>query len=94
MPGGRLPEKGKKTLCQISGLKSGCSRLKYLRSGRLQESFWTVFHWGTKRLFTKWLHVGRGHLWEVVTSRELTVLMSTIQLHWFESLSVLLFEDD
>ena len=33
------PETENKRICQISGLKSGRSRFKYLRSGRLRESF-------------------------------------------------------
>ena len=33
------PETENKRICQISDLKSGHSRFKYLRSGRLRESF-------------------------------------------------------
>ena len=43
MPGGRLPEKENKRMCQISGPKSGRGRLRNLLSGRLRESFETVF---------------------------------------------------
>ena len=38
MPGGRLRETENKRICQISGPKSGHSRLRSLRSGRLRES--------------------------------------------------------
>ena len=39
MPGGRLPEKENKRICQISGPKSDRGHLRNLRSGRLRESF-------------------------------------------------------
>ena len=39
MPGGCLPETQNKRIYQISGPKSGCSRLGNLGSGRLRESF-------------------------------------------------------
>ena len=51
VPGGRLRETGNKKIYQISGLKGGCGRLKYLRNGHLRGSFGTVFDWETKRLF-------------------------------------------
>ena len=38
MLGDRLPEAENKKICQISGLKSGCSPLGNLNGGRLQES--------------------------------------------------------
>ena len=38
MPGGCLPETENKRMCQISGPKSGHSRLRNLHSGRLRES--------------------------------------------------------
>ena len=39
MPGGYLPETENKRMCQISGPKSGRSRLRNLCSGSLRESF-------------------------------------------------------
>ena len=66
MPAGRLPETESKRIYQISSPKSGRGRLRNLGSGRLRESFETVFDWETKRLFVKWSLTGGGRLREVV----------------------------
>ena len=49
MLGGRLLETENKRVYQISCLKSGRGRLRILSSGRLWESFETVFDWEKKK---------------------------------------------
>ena len=76
MLGGWLTETEKKRICQTSALKTGCSRLRNLSTGHLRESPSNSIWLSNKvvKLFTKWLLMGGGHLWEVVVMRELTVL--------------------
>ena len=61
-------QKHKTKICQISGLKSGRSRLRNLRSGRFRESFWNSI-WVRNK--TRYLQSGR--LREVVAMTELTL---------------------
>ena len=50
MLGGRLLETDIKRKWQISGLESGCIRLRNLSSGRLPESFWNSI-WTRNKMF-------------------------------------------
>ena len=62
MPGGNLPETENKRMCQISGPKSGRSRLRNLCSGSLGESFWNSVWLRNKTVICKVAAYGRWSL--------------------------------
>ena len=62
---GCLPQTENKRICQISGLKSPCGRLRNFSRGGLQESFWNSIWLKSKMIIYKVVVYGR---WSLIRS--------------------------